>query len=92
MKIVVTGCNGSVGRRVALHALKEGHQVLGVDWIDRQTHTDVAEANKDPNFSFVEADLRDYDTTMRVLTGCDAIVHLAAYPNPGDYIWQTHNR
>ena len=92
MKIAVTGCNGSVGRRIVLHALKDGHQVVGVDWIGSQAHDDIIEANKNPNYSFTEADLRDYDTAMRVLTGCDAIIHLAAYRNPGDYIWQTHNR
>ena len=92
MKIAVTGCNGSVGRRVVLCALKEGYQVSGVDWVDYQSHGDAAEARTNPNFTFIEADLRDYDTALKVLTGCDAVVHLAAYRNPGDYVWQTHNR
>ena len=92
MKIIVTGCNGSVGRRVVLRALKEGYQVLGAVWVDHQSHEDAAEARKNPNFSFIGADLRDYDTTLKVLTGCDAVVHLAAHRNPGDYVWQTHNR
>ena len=91
MKILVTGCTGSVGRRVVLHALKEGHQVVGVDYVGRDEDNDVAEAMKSPSFSFVEADLRDYDTVLKLLTSCDAVIHLAAHRNPGDYVWKTHN-
>lgn len=92
MKILLTGCNGSVGRRVVLRALKEGHQVKGVDWVELPDHDDVIQANRNPNFSFTKADLREYDTALSLLEGCDAVIHLAAYRNPGDYVWKTHNR
>ncbi|KAF8503837.1 hypothetical protein JB92DRAFT_2970605 [Gautieria morchelliformis] len=28
---------------------------------------------------------------MRVLRGCDAVIHLAAFPNPGDFVSTVHN-
>ncbi|KAI5118133.1 hypothetical protein M0805_001732 [Coniferiporia weirii] len=91
MKIAVTGCNGRVGRRVVLCALSRGNQVIGIDFTDPPEHEDAAKAAGHGDFAFVKADLRDYNKAFEVLSGCDAVAHLAAYPNPGDYIWQTHN-
>ncbi|KAH8117947.1 NAD-binding protein [Phellopilus nigrolimitatus] len=91
MKIAVTGCNGRVGRRVVLYALKEGHEVVGIDCSDTSGHEDVVQALAQKDFAYIKADLRDYDRTLEVLSGCQGIAHLAAYPNPGDYVWQTHN-
>ncbi|THH08583.1 hypothetical protein EW145_g2613 [Phellinidium pouzarii] len=91
MKIAVTGCNGRVGRRVVLYALKEDHQVFGIDHADPPEHNDTVQAADNLNFTFIKADLREYGKTLEVLQGCDAVAHLAAYPDPGDYVWQTHN-
>jgi nucleoside-diphosphate-sugar epimerase len=85
LHIVVTGCSGSVGYRVVEQALKEGHVVKGVDKvpkIDQPFH---------PNFTFVAIDLCDFEATMGVLKGCDAVIHLAAFPNPGDFVSTVHN-
>ncbi|TFY71687.1 hypothetical protein EVG20_g1322 [Dentipellis fragilis] len=87
MKLVVTGCNGSVGRRVVYNALKQGHTVLGLD----NKALESTESSGHPNYRFVEADLRDFDKTLELLEGHDAVVHLAAYPNPTDYRVQSHN-
>ncbi|EJD06878.1 NAD-binding protein [Fomitiporia mediterranea MF3/22] len=92
MKIAVTGCNGRVGRRVVIHCLNEGHSVVGVDFSDPPLD-DVAvrRATEHEAFSFVKTDLREYDEVVKVLRGCDAVAHLAAFPNPGDGKVQTHN-
>lgn len=92
MKIAVTGCNGNVGKRVVLHALKEGHDVVGIDFTVQPEHDDVSTANGHERFNYVKADLRDFDATLEVLRGCDAVAALAAFPNPGDFLWKTHNR
>ena len=95
MKLAVTGCNGRVGRRVVLHALDEGHQVVGIDINDPSSFIEDVDARRitaSEAFSFENADLKDYDQALQVLQGCDGVAHLAAYPNPGDYVWQTHNR
>ena len=93
MKIAVTGCNGRVGRRVVIHCLNEGHSVVGIDNSDPVfDEVAVRRAEAHEAFSFIKVDLREYDAAVKTLEGCDAIVHLAAFPNPGDYVWQTHNR
>ncbi len=90
MKIAVTGCNGSVGTRVVLAALAQGHTVVGIDSApvpDALTHLDVDAGQ----FAFHRADLREYDAGLRLLEGCDAVVHLAAMRTPGDYVVAAHN-
>lgn len=97
MKIAVTGCNGSVGTRVVLSALARGHTVIGIDAAPlSETH---ALAYIDTNrgkegkgtFAFRQADLREYEVGLRLLEGCEAIVHLAAMRDPGDYVIAAHN-
>lgn len=94
MKLVVTGCNGRVGRRVVLLALDEGHQVIGVDLSKPSSFIEDADAQRISayeTFSFIKADLREFEQALNALRGCDGVAHLAAYPDPGDYLWQTHN-
>lgn len=88
MKIAVTGCNGRVGSRVVACALRRGHQVVGIDHTDPPTSED----SKNPNFVYIKADIRDYETTLKSLQGCEGVAHLAAIPNPADYVAVTHNR
>jgi len=87
MRIVITGCNGSVGKRVVMAALKAGHTVAGVD--NREAaDLDYAE---NPKFSFNKVDLHDYDASLAALHGADAVIHLAAVPHPADFAAITHN-
>ena len=92
MKLAITGCNGSIGKRAAL---KAGHTVRG---IDRTPHCHSSaesdptqEHSSNPSFSFIQVDLRDYEKTREALQGVEAIIQLAAVPNPADYIAETHN-
>ncbi|KAF8916651.1 NAD(P)-binding protein [Mucidula mucida] len=87
MKIAITGCNGSVGTRVVLLALRHGHTVVGIDCSDPSP----ASLSDNPNFQLLRVDLRVYEDALKSIQGCDAIAHLAAYPNPGDYGVTTHN-
>lgn len=61
-KIAVTGSNGRVGKRVVLDALAHGYHVLGVDHSALATadHRDLG-----ANFTFLQADLRDYNETLK---------------------------
>lgn len=87
MKIAVTGCNGSVGQRVVVRALKTGHTVVGVDKVAKED----TEFCHDPHFTFVPADLTNYEEALKVLQGCDAIVQLAGIRQPIDFKVNTHN-
>ncbi|KAI0267854.1 hypothetical protein BC834DRAFT_822169 [Gloeopeniophorella convolvens] len=87
MKIAVTGCSGGVGQRIVLLALREGHTVHGID----QRRGIGCGFGLDEHFTFAEVDLRDFDATLAALRGCDAAVHMAAHPGPGDYLVAAHN-
>ncbi|TBU50379.1 NAD(P)-binding protein [Dichomitus squalens] len=91
MKLAVTGCNGSVGSRVVLAALEQGHTVVGIDSAQLPDVLKNLPEDQAPRFKFHEADLRDYDIATDLLRGCEGIVHLAAMRNPGDYHVAAHN-
>jgi UDP-glucose 4-epimerase len=80
MKVAVTGANGRIGRDVVERAHSDGHDIVAIDrWspgrdIDRQ-----------PGIRLVSADATDYDALRGALTGCDALIHLAAITGPGHH-------
>jgi nucleoside-diphosphate-sugar epimerase len=72
MRIVVTGGTGKAGRWVVRDLREHGHDVLNVDTRhDGADHGDT-----------LIADLADYGQAVEALSGCDAVVHLAAIPAP----------
>ncbi len=96
MRIAVTGCNGSIGSRVVLAALGQGHTVVGIDSaplpdVLKHLLPEQGPVEQPTKFAFHQADLRDYDTGLGLLRGCEGIVHLAAMRTPGDYVVASHN-
>lgn len=67
--------------------LKEGHIAVGADCVTAQD-TDFY---NNPAFFFHPVDLKDFDATLKVFEGCDAIIQLAAFPHPMDYKTKVHN-
>jgi len=82
MRIVVPGGSGKVGRATVEHLLEGGHEVLNVD---RQAPNPELPGAGAP---FLPADLTDFGQALEacsgaeVLSGIEAIVHLAAIPSP----------
>lgn len=74
--ILVTGSCGGVGSWTVDHFADAGHEVVGVDL---RTPPGTRE-----NVDFKAADLTDYGETKQLIeaAGPDAVVHLAAIPNP----------
>src|SRR3712207_3526171 len=76
MKLLVTGANGFLGRHVVAEALRRGHAVRAMvrsvkdaarnGWVGR------------PNIEWVQADLRSRRGLVNAVSGCDAVLHLAA--------------
>jgi len=73
MRVVVTGGSGKAGRWIVSALRERGHDVLNVDW----SHDGSAHG------LCVVADLTDPGQAMELMTGADAVVHLAAIPAPG---------
>jgi nucleoside-diphosphate-sugar epimerase len=70
--IVVTGGSGKAGRWVVRDLREAGHEVLNVDTV----HDGAAHGQT------VLTDLTDLGQCHEVVTGADAVVHLAAIPAP----------
>jgi nucleoside-diphosphate-sugar epimerase len=86
MKIAVTGARGGVGRELVKLCSAEGHDTVQINRTD-QKHDGT------PRSEMRTADVAsDYNATLKAFTGCDAVVHLAAIPDPVEKDpWKVHN-
>ncbi len=95
MKLVVTGCNGSIGRRVVLLSLKRGYVVTGIDLkpLPEEVVDAIQRNHYTERFMFHQIDLKEYDRVLEVLqsSGCEAVIHLAIYPHPTENPVEVHN-
>lgn len=71
MRIAVTGGSGHIGRRTCRELIAAGHEPVSVD-----------RAPGGAEIATVRVDLCDSKAALEALRGVDAIVHLAAIPNP----------
>lgn len=77
MRIAITGGSGRVGRGVIDLALRQGHQVVSIDLADPGPAR--------PGLSAVRVDVTRYEELLAALDGCEALIHLAAIPMPGQH-------
>jgi UDP-glucose 4-epimerase len=78
VRYLVTGCAGFIGSHVVERLLTEGHDVLGLDDFSTGHERFLSVARKSPRFRFLRADLLGPAPLSEALTGCDAVIHLAA--------------
>ncbi len=89
MNILVTGCAGFIGSKVARLLLKQGHSVLGVDQLrdadlSRLQSWRLQSLTSNPVFSFHQLDIADLESLRSMLmeahtrTPISAIINLAA--------------
>ena len=85
MKIAITGGTGRVGSAIVDMALAHGHDIVS---IDQRPSANPAQ----PNSTFIQADLTDYEAFVGAIRGCDALIHMAAIASPGHHPdHQVHN-
>ncbi|KAL1956672.1 hypothetical protein VTO42DRAFT_6922 [Malbranchea cinnamomea] len=78
MKIAITGARGSVGREIVKTCADAGHHTVQINRTDQ-------EYDGTPNSEMRTADAaNDYHAILKSFEGCDAVIHLAAIPNPVD--------
>lgn len=80
MRVCVTGAAGMTGSVTVNYLLAEGYEVLGTDISPHPASVPAAWSRQD--FTYTRADLTDYGDTVEVLSGVDAVVHLANIPAP----------
>ncbi len=78
MKIAITGARGTVGQAVVNVCSKAGYSTVQVNRTEEKN-------NGFQNTEMRTADAAsDYEATLNAFKGCDAVIHLAAIPNPVD--------
>jgi len=76
--VFVTGSTGKAGRYIVKDLLDNGYDVVGVDRID----PDGVGARRSKGYTFKIADVTDFGQVVSTMKGCDAVIHMAAIPNP----------
>lgn len=87
MKVAVTGASGRIGRAITRLALARGHQVVLIDRAPLSVPPPQGS-------EFVLADMDDYEALVAGFSGCDAVIHMAAIPEPGlapDHVVHNNN-
>jgi nucleoside-diphosphate-sugar epimerase len=72
MRIAITGAQGTVGRATVALALDEGHSVVPIDRVQHSASDGGA----------LRIDVTDFDSLTEGISGCDALIHLAAINGP----------
>lgn len=89
MKVLITGSRGKVGRAAVQAFVDAGHDVLGVDLVRPVFDAGVVVPGR-----YQQADLTDAGSAYSVVVGVDAVVHIAAIPqptgNPPHVVFQTN--
>ncbi len=79
MRILIIGGAGYIGSHVARAFLDGGHTVRVYDNLSSGLRV-----NLQPEGEFLHGDIRDELGLRRAMTGCDAVVHLAAFKAAGE--------
>ncbi|RDW21454.1 LPS biosynthesis protein WbpP [Oceanobacillus arenosus] len=78
-KFLVTGSAGFIGSNLVEAILKLGYKVKGLDNLSTGKRENVEEFIDNPNYEFIEGDIRDLDTCMKACEGVDYVLNQAAW-------------
>ena len=76
MLIAITGANGHFGKTLVELCQKENHEVRLIDYY---------KTAKDVNEPFLKIDVTDLGSVVSAFHGCEAVIHLAAFPSPNHH-------
>lgn len=76
MKVLVTGGAGFIGSHLTERLVGAGHGVTVLDDLSTGTRSNLKEVTN--HIEFAQGDVADAAAVARAVSGCDAVVHLAA--------------
>ncbi len=78
-KFLVTGAAGFIGSNLVEAILKLGYHVKGLDNFSTGKRENMNLFKDNPNFEFIEGDIRDLDICMKACKSVDYVLHQAAW-------------
>jgi UDP-N-acetylglucosamine 4-epimerase len=78
-KFLVTGSAGFIGSNLVEAILELGYKVRGLDNFSTGKKENVEEFLSNPNYEFIEGDIRDFDICMKACKGIDYVLNQAAW-------------
>lgn len=78
-KFLVTGVAGFIGSNLVEALLNLGYQVRGLDDFSTGKKENIDLFTNNPNFEFIEGDIRNLDTCIKICNGIDYVLHQAAW-------------
>jgi len=78
-KFLVTGSAGFIGSNLVEAILNLGYKVRGIDNLSTGKKENVEEFLDNPNYEFIEGDIRDLETCMQACEGIDYVLNQAAW-------------
>lgn len=78
VKYLITGGAGFIGSRISEILIEEGNWVRVIDNLSSGDIKNLDSIINHPNFSFIEGDIRDFNTCLENTKGIDYVIHQAA--------------
>ena len=76
---LVTGGAGFIGSNLCEAILRMGYRVRCLDNLSTGFLKNLEDFKDNPNFSFIEGDIRDYETCLTATKDVDYVLHQAAW-------------
>lgn len=76
-RFLITGAAGFIGSNLVEALLNLGYEVVGLDNFSNGKAENIKDFGR-VGFTFIEGDIRDFDTCMRACEGIDYVLHQAA--------------
>ncbi|MDC0059787.1 GDP-mannose 4,6-dehydratase [Pelagibacteraceae bacterium] len=78
-KIFITGATGFIGSHLSELCVQKGFNVVAFDRYNPNNHWGWLEESKyKKDMNIILGDVRDYDSVLKSMRGCDVVFHLAA--------------
>jgi UDP-N-acetylglucosamine/UDP-N-acetylgalactosamine 4-epimerase len=78
MKILITGAAGFIGTNLCEYMLEKDYTVIGLDNFATGFKGNLSPFLNNPNFHFIEGDIRNFEQCLQASKGVDCVLHQAA--------------
>lgn len=76
--ILITGGAGFIGSNLCEYFINEGYQIVCLDNLATGRKENITHLLNNTDFKFIEGDIRDLNTCVEAVKGCDYVLHQAA--------------